>query len=483
MVSFWDNLMRKKGLFLLLLTVFVLTGLVTYNFFTNYAKSTNQHNQNDLNIAEQPSSGYVNSLIIKIQDGYELTFTNNFTKAQIKVTNAALSNPASIRIFDKNGKLMVGEYTTMVEPEAPETEVETSTIPDDVKEGDADAPTLPPVQYILSDTPKSYTLNLEIGDTIEISSPDATVLSSLSGTIAQNFTPSATTETYVVMLAGLRKSTWDVKQGNCEMYELVHNYFASALRQYEAEMPDEVLNNKNLDTQDKAQALVAYYQLTADDQAEFRDFIENVKRGGSPQISYTGRTEYTVGEKVDFADLVTVTDPEDGEVEKVTIQTDANLAKVGNYQLTILATDSDKNTSALDVNIAVINNYTNEVTDKNQESDGKGEAQDINTGVSSLYPSSITTIIGSLIAEQEANNAVDGTPDTQEPKEPTETTPDTPTTITNQPPMQQLDESNSDETEKDGHSNGLKIWHIILGIVAIVGIVGMIRFISDHYIR
>lgn len=496
--------MRKKGLFLVLLAVFILTSLVAYNFFASQAKLAKNHSQNDLNVTEQPSSGYVNSLVIKIQDGYELTFTKNFTQAEVKITNTPLTNPASVRIFDKNGRLVTGEYTTMVEPTidaaANNTERASSETnqnltgktpsPTDetlAEEGSLEAPVTPqPVQYILATESKSYTVNLEIGSTIEVTSPDLTVLSSLSGQIVPSFMPSAATETYVVMLAGLRKSTWDVKRGNAEMYGLVRDYFSTALRQYAAEMPDKVLNNKNLDTKDKSQALVAYYQLTSPDQVEFRDFIENLQRGGLPQISYTGRTEYTVGEKVDFIDLVTATDPEDGEVTKISLQTDADLQKPGNYQLTFSATDSDKNTSTLDVNIAVVDNYQNRPADPNQNDDGKGNLQNINSGVSSLYPSGITTIIKNLVNEKSLVDQQEPQQTPEDNADSTDATPEEPVQIpddsSTKTPVQNTPTSPQTETTADENS-GLKFWQIALGVVGVVVIIVLIRFISDHYIR
>lgn len=503
MVRFWDNIMRKKGLFLALMVVFIVTGLASYHLFFDLANSQRTSTQHDINIPPQPPNGYVNSLILRIDDAYELSFNQDFTQADVKVTSQLLDYPASVRIFDDKGRLIVGEYTMMIEPEIPD-DADSASTPDiadntdidnltDVVADEADTTTddvtvaPPPVQYQLATMPKSYTLDLAIGYTIEISSVETTVISSLSGKVATNYQPTSTTETYVVMLSGLRKATWDVARGNAEMYQLVREYFAGALREYAATISDDVLHNKNLDVANKAQALVAFYQLKAEDQVEFQDFIDQIRRGGWPQIVYHGQTEYYVGEQIDLGDLITVSDAEDGVIEKIVIQTDLDFSRPGEYLVTILATDSDKNSSSLNFTVIITDPYAKQPDapadqpgseDQNSTGDNSADSNQPAGGFENLLPSGITAIINELVAEQELNQPddMDNEPDTP-PTDASTTDTVLPTTT---PEVVERPTMTENEPTKPAKS---KFWSVALGALGVVVVLALIRFVFDHYVR
>lgn len=474
MVKFWDNLMRKKKLFLFLFAIFLLISLSSYNLLYHISNQARQTTQNDLDITSQPLTGYVNSLILKINDAYELSFGNNFTQAQIRVTEQLLDYPAYVRVFDKTGRLLAGEYTTAVEP----------TMDADADDADVSAvdATVLPVQYRFSEQTKAYALQLEPGCTIEVASPNAFFTSTLSNKIAASYTPSSSPETYVVMPFGLRKKSWSAAQGETEMYNMVRDYFVTALRSYQAELPEEILLNKNLDSSKKSQAIIAFYQLRAADQAQFVDFIEQLKRGGSPRITYLGKNEYSLGDQVDFASLVEVNDPEDGQITHVDVQTSADLSKVGTYDVMYSATDSDQNRSSLTVRISVSENQSDVIYGTVSADANINSAQQTWGSLSSLLPSSIANITSSLPRE-ESYNTISSSQEEDSSSGDNNTSPDvtTATPVQYQPTSTQTEpeEKEPDTTDKPS----LKFWQIGLGIVGVLVVLGLIRFVSDHYMR
>lgn len=460
-------MMRKKRLFLSLLAIFALISLSSCNYLKFIANQRDHATQNNLNIAPQPTSGYVNSLLFRIGGAYELTFNSNFTQAQVKIDNQLLNQPAYIRIFNKKGQLLAGEYTVAVEPS-------TSTLADDTGE---DSP-VQPVQYRFVEQTKSYTVDLEPGYTIEIATPEGYFVSSLSGKVAASYAPTNSPETYVVMPFGLRKNSWSVQRGETEMYNLVRDYFVSALSEYQAEISDEALHNKNYGTTEKAQAVVAFYQLRAADQAQFTDFIDQLRRGGAPVITYSGKNEYTIGSRVDLASLVSAQDAEDGEINHIEMQTSADFNKAGTYDVVYSAIDSDKNRTDLTVRITVVSDGSDVI---HGSVGPESSAQQAWGSLGSLLPNSIANLSQNLAQEENYSYIA---PEA-EPSADSEDVSDNQSTDSVAKPSQTTTQLTAQEAQVEDadKKSGLTFWQITIGAVVTLIILGLIRFISDHYVR
>lgn len=463
MSSFWDNLMRKKGLFLFLVAIFSVVSLSSYNILygvTNHSKSSNSID--DLNIAEKPSSGYQNYLRFTVESGLEMTFAKNFTGVSVSTNHSELKNPASLKILDKSGQVLASEETILVQSNSSMAE------------------SLPTYTFAQS---KNYTVSLKPGYQIVISSPDTKVFSTLSGKLATSFLPQNTTETYSVTDFGIMKSGWDTKRAQTEMYNILCDYFSSALTEYQNTTPKEVLYNKNLDAKSKSQALVAFYQLREADQAPFQELVRAIKQGGSPEIKYFGELEYEKGKKLDLGSLVSVFDAEDGQIERVTVTTNLDFNRPGTYNVTYSAYDSDQNRTDFTVKITVKETSTSATPVKPSQPSSNGQIAEGWGAIGSLLPNSIATM-GS------GNNASSSSNSTAE--EPEATDDD----LENEQPVDLADGSlkpsndhqaspsaPTTESTTERKSHGLKAWQICLAAVGVLVILGLIRFISDHYVR
>lgn len=354
----WDYVMRRKGWFLPMLVVLVLGGLAG----GRYLAPVLQASRVDAPRASEPvvppvASSYNNSLVLKIADStqpapsYQLTFTEGFTRATVKIDDSPLKSEAYVRIFDAQGKLVQGEYTTMREQSATPTE---PTEPEDTERSEeTEEPAA--VEYAFAQAPASYTLELAPGDMIEVHAVDAYFYSTLDNSEAEAFRPHGT-ERYLVTAGGLRKATWSEAEGAKQMYLLLRRKIVDEITTYQAEISAEVLNNRHLDTGRKARIMLGYRQLEATDQELYAEFITHLARGGSPAITYSGATEFLVDDTApQWLDFVTVQDGEDGKIEKTTVTCDeeVDFSQAGEYTVTFQAIDSDGNTGELAVMITV----------------------------------------------------------------------------------------------------------------------------------
>ena len=163
---------------------------------------------------------------------------------------------------------------------------------------------------------------------------------------------------------GLRKTSWSEAEGKKQMYGLLRDYIVEIIEAYKANVTDEVLNNKNLDLANKSRVMLSYYLLEVADQAPYAEFMEHLRRGGSPVIQYIGPTEYELGAEIDLLRYLSVTDSEDGEIvlSRVQIRGEIDNYKVGTYTVEIIARDSDENETQKELEIQIIDLGTTDST-------------------------------------------------------------------------------------------------------------------------
>ena len=358
----WDYLMRRKPILVALILAFIL-GIIGCAKILSPDEGVNLAQLSETS----PELKYDNSLILVIngrkQPSYVLNFEQDFKKARVAVTNVPLTAETYIRIFDEQGRLLAGEYTVMQDPAAtilpddPDSPDDTIDQEETEEDEGATKPDHAGVDYVLTPETKSYELDLEPGYKIELRTSSGYFYSTLDNREAQSFRPLAgQTETYVVMRGGLRRLSWSEAEGGEQMYVLLRNYIFGLIADYQATVTDEVLNNKNLDLANKTRVLLSYYMLKLDDQVPYAEFMEHLRRGGSPIIEYSGPKEYEVGEKIEIERFLQVTDNEDGEItsDQIEIIGEIDNNSAGEYLVTIWATDSDQNQTSLEIKFTVL---------------------------------------------------------------------------------------------------------------------------------
>ncbi len=354
----WDFIMRRKTqIFVPFFLLVVIMVSVIGSFMPHFlAGRRNVIDQNESAII------YNNSLILSISSStgstaYSLEFQDNFQSASIAIYPEKLPGEAYIRIFDEDGVLVKGEYTTIKEPA--EVDQNTPSTDTDALASRSNSLSSNGVSYLLTEELKKYTLNLQPGYILELHSSSknqASFLSTLDQVLATEFLPSSETERYVVMPNGLKKLSWDDTTASDALYSQLQRYLTNLIANYQTIIDDETLNHKTADLARKTQVIHAYQTLKEADRIEFAEFIDHLRRGGSPVITYTGSDTYYINESIDFADYVVILDNEDGEIpiSNLQIAHEINWSQPGDYTVELTASDSDHNITILSLTLTLV---------------------------------------------------------------------------------------------------------------------------------
>ncbi len=317
-------LIRRKLLLCIVLACSLLAGVVVGRMAVQFHqnKTNNQHN------SAINATAYNNSLSLEIagSDGYvayRLEFQNHFRTAHVQITNRTLPSATTVRILDVDGGAQ------------------------DAHEAGAG--------QALAGAPADYNLALRPGCVIELRASTATFYSTLDRSVATAFQPSAAIERYVVMDGGLRKIAWGEADGRNALHEILQNYLTRKIAQYQAQISDVNLHNRKIDTAMKAQAQADYRLLDEQRRAPYRNFIEQLAKGGTPTLNWTGMTTYQVGDHVNLSRLVYAYDNEDGGLPNSAIKAETNLDtnEAGVYMVKFTVQDSDRNVATLTRQITV----------------------------------------------------------------------------------------------------------------------------------
>lgn len=483
----WDYFMRRKPLVVAFLVM--LAG----GFFGCQIVSRH-HTMNSETLAPTPvvktiDNGLALQILAKNQEPvYSLTWSSDTGYAQIEINAGSLTSETYVRILDAAGNLVAGEYTTIY---------------DQAQKSNEEKPEKA-VEYYFPDTPKSYQVALTPGMKLELQAMRVEFYSTLDEAAIPEFAPRAQNETYVVTAAGLSRADWDEAKTKAIWYQQVKRYASQQISDYQAKIPEHVLYNKTLEAEKKADIVRLYQQLRPEDQAAHTKFIEQLERGGIPTITYRGATEYKLGATVDFLEFLDIQDNEDGEIAKDALQVEGavDFEKPGEYSLAYSVTDSDGNETRLALVIRVMEEKidqpsptpnedrpANQPVDKNN--DGNNAPEDaLNTGAGTGVGDTVNniseTVWGALemrVDYEPAETVVAVTPEA-EAKTSDENTPSTSSKAENSPSETPRNkEAKADpeaKTQPSAEKTGEKIFLIVLGALAICGLV---KFIFDHYIR
>lgn len=354
----WDFIMRRKTqVFVPFFLLAVILTSVIGSFMPHFLAGRR-------NVVDQNASEiiYNNSLILSISSStgstaYSLEFQDNFQSASIAIYPKNLSSEAYIRIFDENNVLVKGEYTTIKDPAE-----SSDNVPDaetDAFVSESNSLSLSDVSYLFTEELREYTLNLQPGYILELHSGlrnQVQFLSTLDQYLATEFLPSSETERYIVMTNGLKKLSWDDTTTSNALYNQLQRYLTNLITSYQTTIDDETLNHKTADLARKTQIIHAYQTLKETDRAEFTDFIDHLRRGGSPVITYTGSDTCYIDEIIDFADYVVIIDNEDGEIptSNLQIKHEINWSQPGEYLVELTVADNDHNVTVLSLTITLV---------------------------------------------------------------------------------------------------------------------------------
>ena len=142
------------------------------------------------------------------------------------------------------------------------------------------------------------------------------------------------------------------EEGKGKIVKIIDDYLLTAT--------DDKLDKNYVDVEKKTEVINAYEYLDDDDKLEYKTFVERIKASGKPQIK-SQCEKYVVKKNADFqaTELFTIIDNEDGEIgiddERVSIETNLDLQREGEYYIFVSVCDNDGNISTKMVVVEVIN--------------------------------------------------------------------------------------------------------------------------------
>ncbi len=274
------------------------------------------------------------------------------------------------------------------------------------------------------------------------------------------------------------------------------------IENYQKTISADVLNNKKLDSVNKARVIQAYESLDTSSRAPYTEFIAQLKRGGVPEISFSGPTVYQLGDEIPlFVRQVTIYDNEDGdetgEMSRAGLKaiSNFNAERAGEYYVKYSITDSDGNSAELTVNISVVDPtpeqptpepepdtpaQTPSVTPNPPETSGS-----VGAGVN-LSDTQLETELPSPVE----NENIGYVHDSANQEDNIETT-DKPTSIIENLPNNSGNKPSSSLTFKDSSekesvsqkTSTWSAWNFLWIALGVLGVVILVRFIFDHYVR
>lgn len=233
---------------------------------------------------------------------------------------------------------------------------------------------------------------IKIGDRIKIYHEQPYKISFVSGitneVIKINATNTKETE-YIITSTGFKKLDLSDTIYQDFIYQLKKNQTNIILRNAMNELSQEEIENRTVKINYKNNLILLYNSLLEIDKTEFTDFIEKIKKGGSPRLqSIFNNITLKQDEIIDLYSLIKAIDPEDGELtispDNTKIETTFNPSIIGTYPIKYTVFDSDKNESTIELSIQVISNgNTNNSSSENTEvSEDTSTSDSVSTGTS-----------------------------------------------------------------------------------------------------
>ncbi len=324
-------------------------------------KEGNQNNYT-YNYEKFENIDVANYLSVILQGVYEtvgckLTFMDHYKKAKVEFGGADFNGiqNAIIKIMDQDENVLLEEKKGY--------DNKGNFIPED------------PNGRYFNFNQDAYEVDLKPGYIIEIthSRYDSRVKwnSTLLNEIVQEYTPTSETTRYIVMDDGIRMEGMDKDTATSLAYTTLKKYIINQINSYKEKVTEKEIKNRFINFKEKARIINLHSMLKEIDQQDYNDFIEKIKKGGSPVITYKGQSQYKVGTNINLYSLISATDNEDGDIiidnDSTTINSNLDIHKVGTYEVTYSVMDSDLNKSVYKLTIKMVKDVTSNDSEKNKE--------------------------------------------------------------------------------------------------------------------
>ncbi len=164
----------------------------------------------------------------------------------------------------------------------------------------------------------------------------------------------------VVALISILFNSTNIKADE-EDYPKAKYQITEFINYYKSIFTDEILDNKNIEKEIKAEIVNVYNLLKEEDQEPYKEFIYRILRGGVPKIIKEKRKlTYQVGENIDLYSFIKAIDNEDKIIisnkDNTKIKTNLNTSLAGIYKVFYILKDSDNNKVKTKIIITIIEN-------------------------------------------------------------------------------------------------------------------------------
>lgn len=218
-------------------------------------------------------------------------------------------------------------------------------------------------QYFINQTLNNPTLNFAVGYKIKIFThkPNLVGVYSLqTGNKISAYNSTGNNIEYEITENGIKLLGVDNFDEATILYNEDKTKLISLIEEYKNSASTEEIENKRINSLKKSEVICAYESLNDTDKEPYTSFINEIKKGGSPNIEVENvKIKISKGETLDLHSLINITDNEDilieNSEENVVVLTELDINKKGNYVVKYSVKDSDNNESFAEIEVVVNN--------------------------------------------------------------------------------------------------------------------------------
>jgi len=313
---------------------------------STYAVITDQVNIMSYTYTKAEDIDYTDYLTLAVKGtsntyGYQIKFSDKYKMGTITLGLANMGNSTFyVKIYDDNNNLIEDDKTDYKHTD------NKYYFHFDASNGK------PAVKEVILDT--GYVI--EINRTEPSNKVD--VLNTAGDKITE-YNMTSTPTRYVLMDNGIKLESMTDEEAEETAYQVSKRNLVNTIEEYMDIATSSEIADKTKHSKIKTRVISAYNQLKEEDKTPYTEFIKKLIKGGVPTLTYTGKTTYDKSSNVDLMSLIKAIDSEDGNIDistkNTTVTTSLDLNKNGVYTVKYSVTDSDGNTSTLEVDITVNN--------------------------------------------------------------------------------------------------------------------------------
>ena len=263
---------------------------------------------------------------------YQLTFKENYTKAEIRYPNqSAMSGNEHVKIYDNEGEIVTEDVAT---------------------------------GGYFDFNKGTHEITLEPGYKIEVCYPNkfaskVVAYNILTNAIIPEYKAIDTVTRYTVIENGIMREDMSEENADDVAYAQLKVHLTHIIETYKQKVTEEELQNKRINYEEKTEIIRAYNQLKEEDKVPYTAFINRIKQGGVPTIVVIAESlEYDKGTPIDVYTLIKAVDNEDGVItidkNSTVVRTNLKNDEAGTYFVTYEVSDADKNIATKTIEITII---------------------------------------------------------------------------------------------------------------------------------